>query len=179
MLNRRNLLKYGLLGSGLLAIGGLGLQSTKLMKASQPLLVLSTVEFSILFAVANRLLPQNGGFPAASDLHIAERVDHILSKAHPDVQSEIKQVLHLIENALVGTILGGHIRPFSQCSSKTQDQILEQWKLSSLSLRRTAFKALNGLCGATYYADSKTYALLGYDGPPEHLLNLVRAAGER
>ena len=163
-----------------MAAGGIGLslQKTKMIVPTTTLSVLSDTEFSVLHAICERLLPQNGIFPAASELQIAEQIDKILHKADDFVQSEIKQVLLLIENALLGTLFDGHYKTFTQSSNTEQDQLLQSWQHSSLSLRRSAFKALNSLCGAAYYANSKTNSLVGYDGPPEYLLAIVNAAGE-
>ena len=181
MLTRRMMLKYGFFGAGILAAGGIGLslQSTKMIQASTSLQVLTETEFSILHAICERLLPQNGNFPAASELQIAEQIDSILNTADTFVQSEMKQVLQLIENALLGTLFDGHYKTFTQSTPEEQDKLLLSWQHSSLSLRRSAFKALNSLCGAAYYANPKTYSLVGYDGPPEHILALVRAAGAK
>jgi hypothetical protein len=181
MINRRTLLKYGFFGTGLLTISGigLGLQQTNRVKANGDLLVLSEDEFSILHAIAERLIPGNNQFPAASNVRVAEKIDQLLSTSAEYVQTEIKQVLHLFENALIGALFEGHTRPFSQSSIKVQNQLLRSWQLSSLHLRRTAFKALNGLCGAVYYSQPTTHQFLGYDGPPAHLLAMVKAAGDQ
>jgi hypothetical protein len=180
MPTRRMVLKYGFIGAGILAAGGIGLslQNTKMIVPNSKLSVLSDTEFSILHAICERLLPQNGLFPAASELNIAEKIDTVLYKADEFVQSEIKQVLLLVENALLGTLFDGHYKTFTQSSPEKQDQLLLSWQHSSLSLRRSALKALNSLCGAAYYANSETHALIGYDGPPKHLIAIVNAAGE-
>ena len=178
MLNRRAVLKYGFFGAGMLTIGGIGLgiQQSKIVEPNQPLQVLSIQEFSILYAIANRLLPASDRFPAASELQVAETVDGILATADDFTQAELKQVLVLIENALVSSIFEGHTRPFTQSSSVVQDRLLQSWQRSSLHLRRTAFKALNGLCGAAFYSNPQTHDLVGYDGPPSHLMTLVKQA---
>ena len=178
MLNRRAVLKYGFFGAGILAIGGIGLgiQQSKIVEPKQPLQVLSLQEFSILYAIANRLLPANGHFPAASELQVAETVDSILATADEFSQAELKQVLILMENALVSGIFEGHTRPFTRSSPEVQDLLLQSWQRSSLHLRRTAFKALNGLCGAAFYSNPQTHKLVGYAGPPSHLMTLVRQA---
>ena len=181
MLNRRKFLTYGFFGAGLLTLSGigLGLQSTKQQQPQQELLILSPVEFSILHAIADRLFPANPPFPAASALHVAEQVDLILATSDPYVQEEIKQVLHLFENALFTTLFDAHFRPFSQSSPQKQDQLLQSWQQSSLHVRRTAFKALNGLCGAAYYSNESVHKIVGYNGPPDYLIALVKAAGKR
>ena len=162
----------------MLAIGGvgLGIQQSKLVEPQKPLQVLSLKEFSILYAIANRLLPANGKFPAASELQVAETVDSILATADEFSQAELKQVLALMENALVSGIFEGHTRPFTRSSPEVQDLLLQSWQRSSIHLRRTAFKALNGLCGAAFYSNPLTHSLVGYAGPPSHLMTLVRQA---
>ena len=67
MSTRRNVLKFGLAGAALLAVGGfgLGLRATVLRAPAAPLLVLDEVEFSVLWAIVERVCPANGAFPAA------------------------------------------------------------------------------------------------------------------
>src|SRR2546426_62775 len=47
------------------------------------------------------------------------------------------------------------------------DERLRAWRDSRLSVRRTGFKALRGLCCAAYYSSIETYPSVGYPGPPE------------
>jgi hypothetical protein len=180
VLNRRTLLKYGTGGAILLAAGSLSLalQPTKMVEPLQELKCLSKQEYSILFSIADTILPENGPFPAASTFQIAHKVDAVLFRSHPGIQTEIKQLLALIENAAVATLFDGHIRPFTHAPAKTQFEILESWRTSRLSIRRTGFKAISGLCNGAYYALPESYSLVGYEGPPPHLLAAVHALRE-
>ena len=177
--NRRTILKYGLAGSLLLSVGGVGLslQKTKLVPSQQPLQVLSETEFSILYAIANVLLPAMDSFPSAHAIQVAEGVDSTLAHSHVDVQTEIKQALLLIENALAGLILDQRTRPFTQLSKEEQNNTLLAWKNSSIQLRRKALKALNALCSGAYFASPETHALVGYSGPPQHILEIRKSMG--
>ena len=94
-------------------------------------------------------------FPAASKIQVAYRVDAVLARAHTGVQTEIKQVLSLIENAAAATLFDGHPRPFTRSLPTTQTTIIDNWRQSSLHIRRTAFKAISGLCNGVYYANSE------------------------
>jgi len=146
----------------------LGLQGSVPREARKPLQSLTSQEFSILWAIADRLAPAKGNFPPASAIEVPEKIDAFLATVDPATRGELKLVLKLVENALPGVFLDGRVRPFTKCDPATQDAILEGWRLSSILARRTIFKALNNLVGATYYGSPETYALVGYPGPPNY-----------
>jgi hypothetical protein len=54
-----------------------------------------------------------------------------------------------------------------------QDAHLRSWETSRLAVKRTGFQAMKRLCCAVYYSDPRTYASVGYPGPP---VDLVRSA---
>ena len=179
-IGRRQLLKYGGLGVLALTFGGLtlALQPSLIREPPGPLKCLSKQEYSILYSIAETILPANEPFSAASKIQVAYRVDSVLARAHQSVQSEIKQVLALIENAAAATLFDGHPRPFTRSNAKTQTTIINNWRQSSLHIRRTAFKAISGLCNGVYYANTENFSLVGYDGPPAHLLSLIQSLNE-
>ena len=177
-MNRRLLLKYGIFGSATLLCGGLfvGLQSSAEHAPQQSLRLFSPKEYSILYAIANCIIPETTEFPSICELQIVEKIDLLLSNAHPEVQQEIQMGLQLLENALTNGIFQGKFRPFSQLSIEEQTLCLEDWRLSSLHVRRTLFGVFNGLCQSAYYANISVHHLVGYDGPPQYLLDMVRTA---
>lgn len=166
--SRRTLLKYGLAGTALLAAGGVGLalRGTHLRAPSRELAVLSPQEYSILAAVADRICPENGNFPAASTIGVAEDLDELLRISDPAVGEELGLVLRLVENALPGLLLDGRFTTFTGSDPALQDRILEGMRTSRILARRTMFKALNGLVGATYYGNPAVWPAVGYGGPP-------------
>ena len=177
-MKRRNLLTMGGV-AGLFAVTGIGLslQSTKSYPHDDnSRLTFSARELSILAAVAETILPQNKDFPSGLTLKVAEGVDSLLSKSHPSVIAEIKQLLMLLENAALNGLTHFHPIPFSQMLLEERTQILDGWATSPLALQRKGFKALNGLCQSAYYAQSSVHSLVGYDGPPAHILPLIVAA---
>jgi len=167
-LSRRTVLKYGLGGAAVLAIGGTGLalRSTVLVDPQRELKVLSKKEYSILSAVTETILPATSEFPSAREVQVAERVDDALSLCHPGVQKEFCQVLGLLESALAGFLLGGRVNTFTSLTPKKRARVLDSWRLGRVDLFRTAFKALHGLVTASYYSTPAAHAVIGYPGVP-------------
>lgn len=180
-MKRRDLFTYGLFGTGLLAAGavGLSMRATKAREPKTELKCFSLTEFSILAAVAECIIPGDTFFPSASDLQVPENIDQFLFTTESYVQADFKALLHLIENALGNGLLEFYPKTFTHSTPEEQIILLEAWQYSAINLRRTAYKALNGICQATYFGDPQSHSLLGYDGPPPHLMQIVKAAGER
>ena len=132
-----------------------------------------------LAAVAEAIIPHSSDFPSALELNVPEAIDRLLKLAHPAVQEEITLLLALLENATANALLHFSPVPFSQMSLKDRTSILTKWATSGLSVQRKGYKALNGLCQSAYYAQSQSHALIGYDGPPEHLLQLVQSVARK
>jgi hypothetical protein len=165
---RRQFLAGGTASGLVLALGavGLGLRAGTLRSPARPLAVLDERTFSVVAALADRLVPAHGGFPSPSEIGVAHLVDDLLARAHPGDRRDVERMLRAIENAAVGLVLDGSSRPFTTCTPAEQDRILERWRTSRLPLRRTVYKALNGLVGAAYYGSPEVWAAMGYPGPP-------------
>lgn len=163
-MNRRGFLKKGLFGSALLVLGGggLALQPTRrLAPPPERLLVVGERGFQVLVAVAARVVTVAGADPAA----IARGVDEALSRAVPEGQKDLADLLGLFENALPGLLLDGRARPFTQLDPAAQDRVLASWRDSRLVLRRSGYQALRKLCLGVYYGDGATWPALHYPGP--------------
>lgn len=173
---RRSFMKRGLVGGALLLVGGgaaLHLRRSRLRTPATPLQVLSVAEYSVLAAIADRLIPAGNGFPPAAQMRCAEKADAVLVRAHPGVLAELKQLIALFESALAGLLFDGRPTPFTQLDPEAQDRALLAWRNSRIAIRRTGYKALRNLLSATYYASPEAYAAVGYPGPPE----IVRPEG--
>src|SRR5688572_30146376 len=110
-MNRRSLIKRGLFGGALLAVGGgtvLAFRGTKLAPLpAEGLEVLDHVEYSVVDTLARRMvIPAKG--PSAGEVRVAFNVDRVLTRASGDVRKEVKQLLKLFENALAGFLFGAH-----------------------------------------------------------------------
>lgn len=175
-ISRRNWIQYGLAGMALTGSGvvSLSLQSTKIIIPPRELLCFSIEEYSILYAIADIILPSNPPFQSASTYDVALGVDEVFGKAHPTDLKEFKEALWIFENASIGMLLVGNTQPFTQSTTEQKKRVLEDWRTSSVTLRRKAFRAINSICQATYYSNEPTHKKMGYDGPNPALIEQVQ-----
>jgi hypothetical protein len=171
-MKRRVFLKRGLLGGALLALGGAGLAlqpSARIAEPVAPLRVLDDRQFQVVIAVAARILAfgDEGAHTVKPDpVAVAHGVDEMLSHAGPEVQSDLGNVLRLLENALPAFLLDRRIRPFTKLDAAAQDRVLLAWRDSSLVLRRGAYQALRRMCFIAHYRETSAWRDVRYPKPP-------------
>jgi len=167
-IDRRTLLKYGLAGTAVLAVGGVGLalRPTLLRTPATPLQTLSEQEFSILAAFSEAVLAGDDSWPDPTALGIAEEVDGALALLHPGIIGEIKQVLALLESALAGALLDARLSTFTSCSLAKRCAILESWRSARTTVFRVGFAALQGFVVGAYYNRPGVGTHIGYPGVP-------------
>jgi len=168
-MNRRSALKLGFFGSGMLLVGGglsLSARASKLQKPAKPLLMLTEQEFSIVAAMAARIVPGNGPFVSPEQLEVAHKVDDLLSRVNPGLARDLKRLMHLFESGVSNFLFDGRGQPFTQMSPEDQDAALRDWQHSRLFPRRAVYKALRGVIAASYFGVQELDAAVGYPGPP-------------
>lgn len=168
---RRSVLKKGLLGGALLALGGGGLLAARGTRTvplpKEGLKILDEVEYAVFHALAKRVVRPGPGAPTIDQVNATMNVDRILAGADSGVQAEVKQLAKLFENALAGLLFGGRTRPFTQLSGDEQDAVLAEWRDSRLVVRRTGYQALRVLVLAGYYSSDMIWPAVNYPGPPQ------------
>ncbi len=163
-MQRRTLLKVGLLGSAVLALAGGGLAlwpGDASVRPVRPLLSISAGHFPVLVAVAARVCRGTSAQP----VQVAHAVDTALTFTFPEARRDMDRVLGLLENALPGLLLRGSPRPFTLLDEDAQDRALHAWRDSSVPLLRGAYHALRKLCLAAHYATPASWAEVDYGGP--------------
>lgn len=164
-MDRRSLLKRGLLGGALLVLGGTGLAlypTRHLAAPERPLLVLDARGFQVILAIARRLIPGSGVDPIA----IVHSVDTALTRLPIEAQRDLVKLLGLFENALPGLLLDGQLGPFTRLDGPAQDRVLESWRDSRIALRCSGYQVIRKLCLGAYYGDPSSWAPIHYPGPP-------------
>jgi hypothetical protein len=166
--SRRRFLKRTLLGGALLAVGGTALRHltgyTLDEATARRLTLLSPKEYLILSAICRRLLaPDERGAPSPDELEVALTIDRYLAGLPPELASDVRSLLHLLEH----TPLFFHLLPsrFTHLAPERQDAVLAGWETSLITLKRQGFQALKSLAMIGYYGDPRSFAVLDFTGP--------------
>lgn len=164
-MQRRSLLKRGILGGLLLGIASLGgialMPGDTSVKPAGKLYTIEAKNFPVLVAVAARVLAGTTASPSA----IAMAVDQALRYTSLESQKDMNAALMLLENALGGLFTRGKPATFTELDEKAQDAALNGWRDSKLVLLRSAYHALRKLCLAAHYATPASWPDTGYPGP--------------
>lgn len=162
---RRRFLELSAAGSAALGLSGL-LPSGCATYPSPPsgLKVLNGKEYSVLKALAARLIPRGGAFPAgAEDVDVARLLDDFMAGEDEENQKQFKTALALFEHGpLFFSFTPGR---FTDLSDEGKDDYIRGWATSRLGLRRTIYTAFKKATFMTFYAQSTAWPVIGYDGP--------------
>lgn len=166
--SRRGVLKKGLLGGALLAVGGgawLFTRPSAPVTLPDGLKVLNEREYACMYALVQRFVPPNEGYPSADSLDTTVAADGVLAMMEASTRDELKQLLNLFENALPAFLFGRRRQAFSTLPMDEQFRVLDEWRDSRVTLRRTGYLALRGVVMAAYYGNPKTWPAVKYPGP--------------
>lgn len=159
-LTRRRLLQTGLGGAVLVAFGAvLPSGCARYSPIERSLRFLTRKEYAIVTQAAVRIL----GLPDEAREDIGGFIDGLLADLPPTSQGQARLMLRVVEH-------GTHLfdlkpRRFTRLSPAEQDAYLRGWMESTLGARRVIFRALKTLAALGYYAQTTSFAGIGYDGP--------------
>lgn len=186
-LRRRAVLRVGLAGGALLAIGGgLGAWARAgydaLLAPGDTPIALGAKEFAVVRAIVDALFPAEDGFPSGLDLGLPQRVDEEIWAATDINRDGLKSGLSLVEHL---PPFYGHPRRFTALSRPARVEVFTAMTVSEVeTIRQVAF-ALKQICQVFYYGDPRVWPRIKYDGtlvaavkPPESSIvyaSLLRA----
>ncbi len=165
-LSRRRLLKLGLAGTTVLAIGGSAAwlwrpawRNGRLTEAGR------AVFRAVARAVLEGSLPHHeGALGAALDRHLM-RLDEAIAGFPQATQAELGQLLGLLSIAPARQWLTGLDTEWSRASVGELEAALRRMRTSDHELRQQAYHALRDLTNAAFYAQPEQWPLMGYAGP--------------
>ena len=165
-MQRRSLLKLGLLSAAVLAVAGgaavliqPGLQSGKLTATGRE------VFLAVGNAVLDKTLPGGNAARQAALGGLLDRVDALATSLPPHTQAELSQLLSVLASGAGRQLLAGLGRSWAEASVNDVQQALESMRMSSIALRQQAYAALHDITAGAYFADPSSWAVLGYPGP--------------
>jgi hypothetical protein len=159
-LTRRRLLRTGLGGALLLAVGAmLPSGCARYSPTERPLRFLTRKEYAVVTSAAVRIL----GLEDEAREDVGGFIDGLLADLPSTTQQQARMMIRVVEH-------GTHLfdlkpRRFTRLSPAEQDAYLRGWMESTLGARRVIFRALKTLAALGYYAQTSSFEEIGYDGP--------------
>lgn len=165
-MQRRSLLKLGLVSAAVLAVAGgaallvqPGLEGAKLTATGREVFA------AVGSAVLDKTLPED---PAARQLALnglLERIDALVASLPPHAQAELSQLLSVLGSSAGRQLLAGLGSSWATADIADVQQALQGMRLSSLTLRQQAYAALHDITAGAYFSDPSSWVVLGYPGP--------------
>jgi hypothetical protein len=166
-MQRRTLLKVGLAGTALLAVGGgvLGLvqpgwKNGAFTPAGRALFA------AVARAVLQGSLPAEGSAaePAALAAHL-DRAQAAVAGLPPATQGELAEMMAVLLHPLGRRALTGLTSDWADAPVNDVSTALQGLRHSRLAIRQQVYHALRELTNAAYFAEPSTWQTLGYPGP--------------
>ncbi len=166
-MRRRSFLTLGIAGAATFAAAGWW---ASLRNRPDPLLALDDDARSIVAALVPAML--EGALPSASrerDASIAQtvgNVDRAIQGLPPSARAELGQLFALLALPPARRAFAGVAPPWHEASVPEVAAFLDRWRDSGWALKRSAYDALHQLILAAWYGNPRSWAGIGYPGPP-------------
>jgi hypothetical protein len=166
-MQRRTLLRWGLVGGAVLVVAGTGAsfihapawRDGTLQPAGRQVLG------AIARAVLDGSLPQdNQSGRVAMEAHLG-RIQETIAAMTPATQQELALLLALLSSVAGRWALAGLEEHWETATVAAVQSSLQSMRTSALLVRRQAYHALRDLTHAAYFADRQTWGRLHYPGP--------------
>ncbi len=166
-MQRRNLLKIGLASGAVLTLagGGTALLYEPAWREGRLTETGRRVLGAVARAVLDGTLPADAGTQQAAIASHLERMDATLRAMPPATQREVGDLLALLALPPGRLALASLATDWARGGVAQIQTALQAMRSSRLALRQQAYHALRDLTHAAYFADSATWAQLGYPGP--------------
>lgn len=175
MPGRRTFLKAGVAGSALLFLGRWLPPATAATDAAAgahtAFANLGADDVSVLVRIIPVML--KGALPqdhAQSNVAIGEIVNSIdvtIGYQPPGVRAEVQDLFGLLTRTITRVLIAGVWASWDKASDQDVHDFLASWRTSRISLLRSAYFGLSNLIMGSWYDNPKSWARIGYPGPPK------------
>ncbi|UCE32139.1 MAG: hypothetical protein JSW68_04220 [Burkholderiales bacterium] len=161
MVGRRGFLKWGLVGTSVLAAVGLGSTFVGRDAAGDRRTVLRGIAPALLAGA----IPPPGAEHEAELARLLDGLVVAIESLSPQSQHELR-LLFLLLATPGGRWLAGIGSSWERAEPEQVAHALQQWRAHRLALMQTAYHALHDLVLGTWYAEPSHWERIGYPGPP-------------
>jgi hypothetical protein len=167
-MRRRTFLTLGIAGAATLAAAGWW---TALRGRPDPLRALDDDATAIVAALVPAML--EGALPggarerSAAITETVGNVDRAILGLPPSARVELGQLFALLALTPGRRAFAGVASPWPEAGVDEVAAFLERWRDSGWALKRSAYDALHQLILAAWYGNPRSWASIGYPGPPK------------
>jgi hypothetical protein len=111
-------------------------------------------------------LPTDSAERAAAVDETVANVARAVGGLPPFAQQELAELFSLLGLAPTRIAVAHVSTPWTEASADEVAAFLHRWRTSDWKLLRSAYDALHQLVYAAWYGNPRTWASIGYDGPP-------------
>lgn len=112
-------------------------------------------------------LPAAPAERAAAIARVVESVDGAIAGLAPAAQREVRELFALLRFAPTRIAATGVWKPLPEAAPADIAAFLVRWRDSRFDLLRAGYQGLTQLVQAGWYDDPRSWAAVGYPGPPQ------------
>jgi hypothetical protein len=162
MVTRRRFLQVGLAGSAVLAATRLLEHPARAASSARG----DPVVRALVPVVLDGALPADAASRALAIDETVEAFARAVSGLDPAVRDEIDQLLGTLRLRPSRWALTGLWAPLEDAAPAEIAAFLASWRASGFDLLRAGYQALTQLIQASWYDNPRSWAAIGYPGPP-------------
>lgn len=170
--SRRRLLKIGLAGAAVLALGlTLARPKSQAIAAGYSRLRAGDLELfrALIPALIGSNFPADAAARAPLMAELLLRIDGAVNLLQPALRQATLDLLDFVQLAPVHGLSGGYWGSWEEASVEDATAVMHSWSTSSVDLLRASYNALRGLVIGNWYGMPQSWAATGYPGPPAFL----------
>lgn len=179
---RRGFMQLSSGSAALLTLGGslAALSGCSKTPAADGYQVLRAGDIELLGALAPVILAGSypGPLAAQAQPRLMQSLDQLILTLQEYSQKQLLLLLDVLQVAPVRLAMGAQWGSWQQASTDDIEAFLQQWKNSSLQLKRMGYGSLCKLLSICWYSQPETFAATGYPGPPRKITVPVTANAE-
>ncbi|MAY01047.1 MAG: hypothetical protein CMI08_17935 [Oceanospirillaceae bacterium] len=170
---RRGFMQLSTASAALLTLAGTaaGLSGCSKQPAAEGYRLLRQGDIELLSALAPVILADGypGQLGAQAETRLMQALDNLIGTLQEYSRSQLMLLLDVLQVAPIRSVMGAQWRSWTAASEEDINDFLNDWKNSSLQLKRMGYGSLCKLLTMCWYMQPETFAVSGYPGPPKKI----------